>query len=124
MIAVNFSVVPSGSAGSATTEVYDFGYDHGCDDAGIADPSDRYINQPESGPAFHTNEFMDGYNDGFVECSTGNSNPDGDDRDDRGDENLAENLCTQSVLLCQHLNITRPGCPTGLSYDLLLRSWC
>jgi hypothetical protein len=26
---------------------YDSGYDHGCDDARIPDPGDRYINQPE-----------------------------------------------------------------------------
>ena len=37
------------------------GYDHGCDDARISDPSDQYINQPEKGPAYHTPEFMDGY---------------------------------------------------------------
>jgi hypothetical protein len=39
---------------------YDSGYDHGCDDAGISDPSEQYINQPEKGPAYHTSEFMDG----------------------------------------------------------------
>jgi hypothetical protein len=31
---------------------YDSGYDHGCDDAGISDPSDRYINEPGKGQAF------------------------------------------------------------------------
>ena len=72
MIAVNFLMVQSGSAGSATTEAYNFGYDHGCDDAGIA-PSDRYINQPRKGSSFHTNEFMDGYNDGFDACSVGDN---------------------------------------------------
>jgi hypothetical protein len=59
----------AGSAGYATTDVYGNGYDHGCDDAGIAVPSDKYINQPGKGPSFHTNEFMDGYDDGFNECS-------------------------------------------------------
>jgi hypothetical protein len=29
---------------------YESGYDHGCDDADISDPDDRYINQPERGP--------------------------------------------------------------------------
>jgi hypothetical protein len=29
---------------------YESGYDHGCDDARISDPSDRYINQPEREP--------------------------------------------------------------------------
>jgi hypothetical protein len=36
-------------------------YDHGCDEAAISDPSDKYINQPERGPLFHTDEFMNGY---------------------------------------------------------------
>jgi hypothetical protein len=51
---------------------YDSGYDHGCDDAGISDPSDRYINQPEKGPSFHTSEFMNGYYSGVNSCG-GNS---------------------------------------------------
>jgi hypothetical protein len=53
---------------------YDSGYDHGCDDAKIPDPSDRYINQPEKGPSFHTDEFMNGYNDGYNTCSSDDSN--------------------------------------------------
>jgi hypothetical protein len=53
---------------------YESGYDHGCDDAGISDPSDRYINQPEKGPSYHTNEFMRGYNDGYDACSDSSSN--------------------------------------------------
>jgi hypothetical protein len=52
---------------------YESGYDHGCDDAEISDPSDRYINQPEKGPAYHTSEFMNGYDNGFNSCgSSGN----------------------------------------------------
>jgi len=52
---------------------YESGYDHGCDDAGISNPSDRYINQPEKGPSFHTSEFMNGYDAGFNSCgSSGN----------------------------------------------------
>jgi hypothetical protein len=31
----------------------------------------RYINQPEKGPSFHTEEFMSGYNDGFNSCEGG-----------------------------------------------------
>src|SRR5215211_6341228 len=50
---------------------YESGYDHGCDDARISDPSDRYINQPEKGPSFHTEAFMRGYNAGFNDCSGG-----------------------------------------------------
>lgn len=56
---------------------YDSGYDHGCDDAKIFDSSDRYINQPEKGPAFHTDRFMEGYNAGFSACA--GSNLDDDD---------------------------------------------
>jgi len=48
---------------------YNSGYDHGCDDAKISDPDDRYINQPGKGPRNHTSEFMDGYNRGFKDCS-------------------------------------------------------
>ena len=59
---------------------YESGYDHGCDDAGISDPSERYINQPGKGPSFHTGSFMNGYNDGFDACSDG-----------IGDDNNAEN---------------------------------
>ena len=50
---------------------YDSGYDHGCDDADISYPDDRYINQPDKGPSYHTNEFMSGYNDGYDNCSEG-----------------------------------------------------
>ena len=32
----------------------DSGFNHGCDDAEISNPDDRYINQPEKGPSFHT----------------------------------------------------------------------
>lgn len=53
----------------ASSDPYDSGYDHGCDDAGILDPSDRYINQPEKGPSFHTDAFMQGYYDGYGACA-------------------------------------------------------
>jgi hypothetical protein len=54
------------------------GYDHGCDDADISDPDDRYINQPEKGPSLHTNEFMRGYNTGYYSCSGDGNNEDND----------------------------------------------
>jgi hypothetical protein len=54
---------------------YASGYDHGCDDADISDRDNRYINQPEKGPSFHTDEFMRGYNAGYDACSVGS--PDG-----------------------------------------------
>ena len=50
-----FTIVTFSSAGFATTESYDLGNYVGCNDAKIADPSDRYINQPGKGPSFHTN---------------------------------------------------------------------
>ena len=75
----------------ASSDAYDSGRDHGCDDARISDPSDRYINQPEKGPSFHTGAFMDGYNAGFSACSTSSSGSSGggngghyDDDDDEG----------------------------------------
>lgn len=46
--------IPSISSAFASSDAYDSGSDHGCDDAGISDPDDRYINQPEKGPSFHT----------------------------------------------------------------------
>lgn len=66
------------SIDASSKSPYESGYDHGCDDADISDPDDRYINQPEKGPSFHTNEFMRGYNDGYDECSGGDSD-DGND---------------------------------------------
>jgi hypothetical protein len=65
---------------------YESGFDHGCDDADISDPDDRYINQPEKGPGFHTDEFMDGYHSGFDDCSDGDDN-DNDMNDDRDSNN-------------------------------------
>lgn len=47
---------------------YDSGYDQGCDDAEIPNPARQYINQPEKGPSFHSDEFMEGYNDGYGDC--------------------------------------------------------
>jgi hypothetical protein len=63
---------------------YDSGYDHGCNDAKISDPSDRYINQPEKGPSFHTDEFMNGYNDGYNACSIGDSSTSRSDSSNKG----------------------------------------
>src|SRR5829696_6759971 len=48
---------------------FESGYGHGCNDAGITDLSDRYINQPGKGPSFHTEEFMRGYDTGYNACS-------------------------------------------------------
>ena len=54
---------------------YKSGYSHGCSDAKISDPDNRYINQPGKGANYHTNEFLRGYNDGFEKCTAGNNTP-------------------------------------------------
>jgi hypothetical protein len=59
---------------ASTKSPYESGHDHGCDDADISDPYDRYINQPSKGPSHHTSEFMDGYRAGLDDCSAGGSN--------------------------------------------------
>lgn len=53
---------------------YDSGYNHGCNDAKVADSSQRYINQFGKGPNFHSNAFMQGYESGLSSCSVDQSN--------------------------------------------------
>ena len=65
-------------ANASSNSPYESGRDHGCDDAAISDVDDRYINQPEKGPSFHTNEFMIGYHAGYNACS---GSEDGNDND-------------------------------------------
>lgn len=65
---------------------YDSGFDHGCDDAKISNSDNRYINQPEKGPSFHTKAFMNCYDDGFDACLSN-----GDGRDNRDTENINNN---------------------------------
>src|SRR5918992_1220477 len=74
--------------GYASKSSYDSCYDHSCDDAGISDTDDRYINQRGKGPSLHTDEFMSGYNDGYVECSDGSNS---DSSGSNGD--LADDSC-------------------------------
>jgi hypothetical protein len=76
MISVLILSVPLSGAFASSKSPYDSGYDHGCDDAEISDPSDRYINQPEKGPSFHTSEFMNGYYSGFDNCSSSSNQVD------------------------------------------------
>jgi hypothetical protein len=54
---------------------YKSGYNHGCSDAKISNPDNRYINQPGKGANYHTTEFLRGYNDGFETCSNGSNPP-------------------------------------------------
>ena len=72
----------SSSLAYASSDAYDSGYDHGCNDARISNPDDRYINQPEKGPAFRTGTFMHGYNDGFDVYSGNNSFGNGGNNDE------------------------------------------
>jgi hypothetical protein len=89
VVLMAFLLVPQFQQSSASSKSpYQSGQDHGCDDAGISDVDDRYINQDEKGPSFHTNEFMRGYNDGFSDCSGSGNSGNGESR-----ENLGSKLC-------------------------------
>lgn len=54
---------------------YSSGYEHGCDDAKVSNPDDRYINQPGKGPSYHTSSFMNGYHNGFDSCFDSYNSP-------------------------------------------------
>jgi hypothetical protein len=54
--------------GMAKGMPFQAGYDHGCRYAKLMF-SERYINQPDKGPSFHTQGFMSGYNAGLSACS-------------------------------------------------------
>jgi hypothetical protein len=82
-----FSIISSSSSGYGKSDVYNSGYEHGCNDAGISDKASRYINQPEAGPSLNSDEFMHGYNDGFDACSSSNDNS------NMEDENFAKKMC-------------------------------
>ena len=75
ILALMFTVQPAAVYASSNNDndndAYDSGRDHGCDDAKISDPDDRYINQPGKGPSFHTDAFMDGYYAGYNSCGGG-----------------------------------------------------
>ena len=46
------------------------GFNRGCIDALIPNPSERYINQSKNGPGFHSDAFMQVYKKGFHACSS------------------------------------------------------
>jgi hypothetical protein len=81
ILGVQFATSAYGSS-----DAYDSGYDHGCDEAAISDPDDRYINQPGKGPEHHTGTFMHGYNDGFDACSGNNGGGNDSNGEDERDE--------------------------------------
>ncbi len=77
MMVASLALAGSVGSGFATKDAYKSGYDHGCDDAQISNPSDWYINGVNSngestGPDHHTTQFMAGYNAGFKECGYDN----------------------------------------------------
>ena len=84
LVGVSVGSSQTGLAIATSNSPYDSGYDHGCDDADISDPDDRYINQPEKGPNFHTNEFMRGYHAGYNSCSGGGSESNNDNDNGNG----------------------------------------
>jgi hypothetical protein len=86
-LAIFIALVGSMTSVYASTDgdPYNSGYDHGCDDAYL-DADDRYINEPGKGPGYHTEQFMDGYNDGFETCigrNIGDGDGDGDESGER-----------------------------------------
>jgi hypothetical protein len=80
-----FSIISYSSSVYGITDEYNFGYNYGCDDAGISDKADRYINKPEAEPSLNSDEFMHGYNDGFDTCSGSNDNSNMEDDGWTGD---------------------------------------
>jgi hypothetical protein len=86
LLSVSFSALQLQTVQASSNSPYDSGFDHGCDDADISDPDDRYINQPGKGPSFHTDEFMSGYDDGYDDCSISSSNSNSANEDEGSDE--------------------------------------
>ena len=95
---------------------YDSGYDHGCDDAEISNPSDRYTNQPEKGPGFHTDEFNNGYDAGFRECSSSGISSNDDLNDDGENSNDVNQFSSSSDSQSGYqLTVSVPNHPFGKS---------
>jgi hypothetical protein len=65
---------------NAATSAYDSGFKHGVSDGKLANQglggSDWYITQPGKGFAFHTQDFNNGYVNGFCSVSNGGSDAD------------------------------------------------
>lgn len=95
ILALSSTAILCSSAYASEESPYDSGYDRGCDDARISDPDDRYINKDGKGADNHTNEFMDGYNDGYDSCGGGNLDR-GSDDNENNNENNNENENSQS----------------------------
>ena len=75
ILTISIITFPLSTTKAYAQSSYSSGYGHGCDDANIANPDDRYINQPGKGQSYHTGSFMNGYYDGFDSCFDSNSPP-------------------------------------------------
>lgn len=76
ILIIGFALVMMGIASMGTQvyakneggpKAYKSGYNHGCDDVGLP-ANQKYINQDEKGPAYHSQDFMNGYYDGYASC--------------------------------------------------------
>jgi hypothetical protein len=89
-------------------------YDHGCDDAGISVPDDKYINQNKKGSSFHTGKFMNGYHDRFRECTGNNGGEnDGDYRNNVKDLQPDQRLQTTIELMRASSDDASTALPKG-----------
>jgi len=104
------------------------GYSRGCSDAQISDPARRYLNQPDKGPSFHSKQFMEAYNEGFIACSGNSSNSKCGNIQGIGEVN---SNATKGLKVMVHIgssaeshpariNITSSGIQTGLCHDFEL----
>ncbi len=110
---------PLPSVQGSKASPYDSGYGHGCDDAKISDPSERYTNQPEKGPSYHTEEFNNGYDAGFSSCSSsgttsnGGSNDDGDFSSSNGGSNDDGDFSSSGSQSGYQFTVNVPSHPFG-----------
>jgi hypothetical protein len=95
-IALAYEPTPVFNVYASESSPYDSGYNHGCDDAGRSE-SDKYINQPEKGPSFHTGEFMDGYYAGLNACGGGSGGNSNDDSNGNSNSNSNNNENRQAM---------------------------
>jgi hypothetical protein len=77
---ISFGLIASNDA-TASKSPYQSGYDHGASDArdDCSDGCDWYILEPGKGFEFHTQEFIDGYIDGFCDNSPPGRGSDADE---------------------------------------------
>ena len=115
---------PLSSVQGSRSSPYDSGYDHGCDDADISDPSERYINQLEKGPSYHTDAFNNGYDAGFEACSGSSDATEDEDSSMSVNENIIDRFC-QKLNYGDYAAAESIASATPLSaYALAIKSGC